>query len=290
MMKRRANLICLLAFMVKATVLFAAPPQSEIISYPIYKPETVADSRCVSLSNDLNRYVLKFIEFHPGGRNPGSFEIRLREPSVYYSFSRPISDFINLQVDSLPMRKLSPDFKAMTLFQDEQQAGVTMPLNFGGKRILLHFYVRSGSPFLFGRIENPSGKELGCVQVVFKACISKFAGHKPVYQRQAQSAARQLSQQPEPQNLQPDDQYLILADEKIQPPADPDAVGPCLLQWSHAEVQKGTLKLQNQYQTRIEFELKSAFQKFEFALLESKRPRSNQEFYNYAKEFLKPFP
>jgi hypothetical protein len=261
--------------------------RAEIINYPVYRPETVADSRCVRLKNGHNDYVLKFVEQKPEGNKAGVFQIRLREPCVYHSFSRPVQDFIRIRSGKIRMENLSPDLSRLKVWNKTEKSGVTLPLNFAGAKYELSFWITNDSPILFGRIKSSSGV-LGDVEIQFNAVISAFRGIRAqnVYERRAVSNTGIWKADRLTRKLPEGTSYLILSDERLQPDREKKCNGPCYVQWDSGSLRIGSLTMPNDYHTRVNLIPRAESEAFDFGLLECKKPRTNAEFLEYVTPFL----
>ena len=290
-MNTQKTILTLLTIFLTASMTKAGPDaaamQAEIINYPVYRPETVADSRCVRLKNGHNDYVLKFVEQKPEGNRAGVFQIRLREPCAYHSFSRPIQDFIRIRSGKIRMEKLSPDLSLLKVWNETEKSGVTLPLNFAGTKYELSFWVTNNSPVLFGRLKASDGV-LGDVEIQLNAVISSFRGihAKDVYERRAISNTGSWKADRRPRTLSEGTSYLILSDERLQPDRAKKCNGPCYVQWDSRSLRTGSLTMQNDYHTRISLIPRTESEAFDFGLLECKKPRTNAEFLEYVTPFL----
>ena len=296
-MNRKKTILTFLALTLTASAPFsaqekkavpdAAAIRAEMINYPVYRPETVADRRCVRLKNGHNGYVLKFVEQKPEGNRAGVFQIRLKEPCAYHSFSRPIQDFIRIRSGKIRMENLSPDLSRLKVWNETEKSGVTLPLNFAGTKYELSFWITGNSPILFGRLKASSGS-LGKVEIQLNAVISSFRGihAQNVYERRAISNTGSWEADRRPQTLPEGTSYLILSDERLQPDRAKNCNGPCYVQWDSGSFQTGSLTMPNDYHTRINLIPRAESEVFDFGLLESKKPRTNAEFLKYVTPFL----
>ena len=259
---------------------------SRVIQYGIYQPETINDYRAVQLHNGFNNYVVKLVQTKAMGNQPGKFEIRLREPTVYYSFSRPIDDFIRIKVGTIQLITLEPDLKDLQIWQRDGKAGFDMPFNFDGKKFTLTLYLREDSPVLWGRWQGASDVNVP-VEISFNLVVSGFDPSKfeGVYERRADTSSRVIEMNSSPQPLTPADSRLIFFDEKFQPGKLPNknSVGPCFLTWQWNTVETAQLWLNNYYHTSVTVQLKPESPNFNFGLCESKTARTNAEFMDYFK-------
>ena len=262
------------------TSLQAAPVKAQLIRYPVYAPQTVENYQAVCIQNDMNRYVIKLVETKPQGEKPGSFQIRLREPTVFFSFSRPINDFLEIKVGTLSIRKLSPNLDAISFWNREKEAGFTLPLNFSGKKHLLSFSMKEDSPILWSKLtapEDSSDQMEITVQAVPSALI---VGQWKGYSRFAKTARKEIrgaGKFP----LKAEDQYVILSDDDLAVGKKLDkkgtAVGPCLIAWKPDNT-SASIESLDQYIVKFHLQAKK---QIEFGLWESKRKYTDPEFKNY---------
>lgn len=258
----------------------AAPVKAQLIQYPVYAPQTVENYRAVCIQNDLNRYVIKLVETKPQGENPGKFQIRLREPSPFFNFSRPINDFLQIKVGSLPLHKLSPNLDAISFWNREKESGFTLPLNFNGKKYSLSFSMREDSPVLWARFTAPKDfseqMEITLQAVPSALIVGQWIGYSR-FAKTARKEIRGAGKFP----LNAEDLYVILSDDDLAVGKKLDkkgtAVGPCLIVWKSDDTSASVEGL-NQYIVKF---LLQAQKQIEFGIWESKRKFTDAEFNNY---------
>lgn len=261
--------------------------RSALIRYPVYRPETVEESRAIQLDNRHNRYVVKLVEQKPAGMTPGNFTIRLREPSTYFSFSRPLIGFLDIRLGELSVQRLCPDFAALECWQEANAAGARLPLNFGGTRLMLEFRLQDDSPLLWIDVRrldpDPRPVRLQVSMIISAMTGGKWTG----YDRRARTAARHLEANPKPYPLTAADRYLVLYDEKLQPgQSDQDnCMGPCLLAWQPADFDEASLALQDSYRNSATFRLAPQADSASIAIWTGSKPRTLAEFESYFQNF-----
>lgn len=285
---RTAVVAILLGWLALASSAVAASSRAELINYAVYRPETVEQHRAVQIDNRHNRYVIKLVEQKPMGMTPGNFTIRLREPSTYFSFSRPLIGFLDIRLGELSVQRLCPDFSTLEVWQETASAGARMQLNFGGSRLLLDFSLRDDSPLLWITVRRLDPGELP-VQLQVNMVISAMTGGKwSGYDRRARSAVRQLEARPQEYTLTAEDRYLILYDEKLQPglASQENCMGPCVLTWNPTNFVEASLSLQDSYHNSANFRMTPSTEAGTIALWESSKARSLAEFETYFSNFL----
>ena len=274
-----ATMICICGYWI---VTEAAPVKVEPIKYSIYAPQTIETYRAICIQNDKNRYVIKFVETKPRDNQPGSFQIRLREPTSFYSFSRPINDFLNIKVGNLSLQKLSPNLDAISFWNREKVSGFTLPLNFSGKKCFLSFCMKEDSSILWCSFVTPENN-IEPVDLSIKAVPSALnVGQWIGYSRYAKTAQRQIQGSKKyPLNTQ--DRYMILADNQLNVDNDKSnkskAVGPCLIVWQ-SENTSASIENLDRYIVTARFRSQK---NIVFGIFESKRKYTNAEFDEYFK-------
>jgi len=269
-----------------ATGAAAIAATSGVIKYPVYQADTIEDYRAVQLRNGFNNYVVKLVQTKAMGNQPGQFQIRLREPAVYYSFSRPVIEFIRIKVGTITLNQLEPDLKDLQIWQRDGKAGFDMPFNFDGKKFILSLYLRDNSPVLWGNWQAMPDVNVP-VELSFNLVVSGLDAGKldGVYERRADTGSRVIEMKGSPQALTPADSRLIFFDEKFQPGKLPNKnlIGPCFLTWQWNTVQTAQLLMNNSYHTAVTVRLKPESPSLNFGLWESKTARTNAEFMDYFK-------
>lgn len=261
--------------------------RAALIRYPVYRPETVEESRAVQLDNSHNRYVVKLVEQKPMGMSPGNFTIRLREPSTYFSFSRPLIGFLDIRLGELSVQRLCPDFAALECWQEAKAAGARLPLNFGGTRLMLEFRLQDDSPLLWISVRrldpDPRPVTLQVSMIISAMTGGKWSG----YDRRARTAVRTLEARPQPFPLTPADRYLVLYDEKLQPgqTEQSNCMGPCLLAWRPDDFAEVSLSLQDSYRNSASLLLTPQAESASIAIWEGSKARTLAEFENYFQNF-----
>lgn len=262
------------------TGLQAAPVKAQLISYPVYAPQTVENYRAVCIQNDMNRYVIKLVETKPQGEKPGSFQIRLREPTVFFSFSRPINDFLQIKVGNLSLQKLSPNLDAISFWNREKEAGFTLPLNFNGKKYLLSFSMKEEFPILWSKLTPPEDSSDQMEITIQSVPSALIVGQWKGYSRFAKTAQKEIRGAGK-FALTAEDRYVILSDDDLAVGKKLDkkgtAIGPCLIAWKSDSTSAAIESLE---QYIVKFHLQSKKQ-IEFGLWESKRKYTDAEFNNY---------
>jgi len=252
----------------------------------IYRKEDLSIAKQVRISNALNHYRLDFLLSKANtllhGKAP-SFKIVMREPSQKYGFSAPLWNFMVLSVNNINMSQLDFHEDDLTVWKKDSAAGVDLALNFDGAKMTLRFFMRDGSPVLWGSLDNKIPKAVSETLIEFRAVPSFLPGTKleGVYERTAMTAARTLEMSKRKVSLSPEDKYLLLFDKKYKYPDTPDAAGPCFLTFLYNEVAFSQLFMSDFYMSRIFISLRNDFQSFKFGLWETEQHLANQESIEY---------
>ncbi len=254
-------------------------PEASFVEAPIYRAERVLFSRQVRLRNRQGQYRLDFVQLRPQGNRGAIFQIYLREPTVYYSFSRPLDSFLDLQVNGIALKWLEPRTESFSCWQRGEQAGVDLALNFDGARVLLSFCMRRDSPVLWAKVTPQAGGTVRTAQLSLFAVPSGMVPGQlsEGYQRIAIHAEGQREQGDEAWVLPAGIDYLVLTDEALEPGQREGTIGPCYVVFDATAAERGLLEMRNSYRLTLTFQLDPS-KVFAFGVWESSRPYANADF------------
>ena len=302
--------VLLISMFSKAGVLYAenedpfkVTPSQDMVRASIEKdvsafdPDTIAAKQFVRIRNRANNYLFHIIQRKAGQNTPSMLQIMLREPTLWFSYSAPLENFLYITVNGIRHDRLELNNIPLEVWKDKESgnAGVTMKMNFDGAKILLRFYMRPNSPVLWGKIlpAPDSAEKIETIKVMFQAVPALVVGGQyleGIYHRQAISPVQTYGMKNELQALSPDDVFFIFQDEEFQPgnygkyKREIPIPGPCYLTYGVAEVAKGTLDMRNSYLVIVNLDLEPDFKEFNFGIWESAQQYMNADFMAYFKK------
>ncbi|MBR2428331.1 MAG: hypothetical protein IKB16_16470 [Lentisphaeria bacterium] len=267
----------------------AQEPTAKLGKYREWGDRDLAFNSQAQLTCDKNFYNLNLLQSKPNKKGQTKTVFHLSAPRQQWNFGRAPINFLSMRVNGISLSSLEPQAEHVTTWKKGDRAGVRYVLNFDGAKIFMDAAVKKGSPLLFLTFSQPE-KQLEPiqkpVQINFSAVVSRLLTRKGVtiwdgvYSRQAQSAARLITQQKAPVKLTPADKYLVLSDTILDGTGKGDAkgIGPCLIAFDLKDGMTGTLKMPNSWITHIEFQLPPNFKEFKSAVFMQKNIICNAEF------------
>lgn len=267
----------------------AQEPTAKLGKYRGWGDRNLAFNSQAQLTCDKNFYNLNLLQSKPNKKGQTKTVFHLSAPRQQWNFGRAPINFLSMRVNGISLSSLEPQAKHVTTWKKGDRAGVRYVLHFDGAKIFMDAAVKKGSPLLFLTFSQPE-KQLEPiqkpVQIHFSAVVSRLLTRKGVtiwdgvYGRQAQSAARLITQQKAPVKLTPADKYLVLSDTILDGTGKGNAkgVGPCLIAFDLKDGITGTLKMPNSWITHIEFQLPPNFKEFKSAVFMQKNIICNAEF------------
>lgn len=267
----------------------AQEPTAKLGKYRGWGDRDLAFNSQAQLTCDKNFYNLNLLQSKPNKKGQTKTVFHLSAPRQQWNFGRAPINFLSMKVNDISLSALEPQAKHVTTWKKGDRAGVRYVLHFDGAKIFMEASVKKGSPLLFLTFTQPD-KQLEPIRkpvhIYFSAIVSRLLVKNGktiwdgVYGRQAQSAARLLSQQKAPIKLTSSDKYLILSDSILDGTGKGDAkgIGPCLIAFDLKDGITGTLKMPNSWITHIEFQLPPNFKEFKSAIFMQKNIICNAEF------------
>ena len=267
----------------------AQEPTSKLGKYRGWGDNNVSFNSQAQLVGDKNFYHLNLLQSKPDKKGQTKTVFHLSAPRQEWNFGRAPVNFLSLKVNGISLNQLEPQSEHVTSWKKGDRAGARYVLNFDGAKIFMDASVKKGSPLLFLTFSQPE-KQLepirSKVNINMVAIVSRLLTKKNitiwggVYNRQAQSATRLITQQKAPIQLTPADKYLILSDAVLDGSGKgvEKGVGPCMVVFDLQDGMTGTLKMANNWSTHLEFALPANFKEFKCAIFMQKNVVSNAEF------------
>ena len=267
----------------------AQEPTSKLGKYRGWGDNNLSFNTQAQLVGDKNFYHLNLLQDKPNKKGQTKTYFHLSAPRQEWNFGRAPVNFLSLKVNGISLSDLEPQSEHVTSWKKGDCAGAKFVLNFDGAKIIMDAFVKKGSPLLFLTFSQPE-KQIEPIRtkvnIKFSAIVSRLLTKNNitiwggVYNRQAQSAARSVTQQKAPIKLTPADKYLILSDAVLDGSGKglEKGVGPCLIAFDLQEGMSGVLKMQNSWSTYIEFDLPANFKEFKCAVFMQKNVVSNADF------------
>jgi len=266
---------------------------SAFVGTSVYQQDKLIFKKQVRISNNLNTYRIDFLQFQPTLKKGPNFQVRLREPTVWFSFSRPLGGFINIRINDINLSELEPKENNLKLWKKKNEAGVDVFLNFNGVGMILSFFMKAGSPVLWATLASAttSIEKINSVSLSVFAVPSIVVSGKTtaIYQRVFFGPSDNFNQKNSIQEIPKRNNYLVLADEKFQPSSESKAAGPCFIAFNPKAAERISLNARNYYKVSLSFTMKPDFNIFSFGVWESEKKYSNQDFLKMLKENITHF-
>ncbi len=281
-----------------AGTLQAAPPTVKQSIYNGWGQDQMALRENITLANDHNFYTITLAQWKPKGNQGPQTQFWLFEPRTYNGFSRPIMDFVRLEVNGISEIKLQPKKEDIRTWRNNGRAGADITLNYDGAKIIMSWYLRPDSPVLWCSIKPaPDTLEpVKSIQLKISAIPSKLAkGEKGGviwnngYQRQAVTPARTIEQDEKAVSLTSADSWVILQDGKFDGSGKDKGDGPCVIVPGYENAVSTTLNLQNCWINGLNIQIKPDFKEFQFGLWQQKNPLTNADAAKMLKEKAEQF-
>lgn len=141
----------------------------------LWGKEKMSFRRHAKLSNLHNYYQIDFVQWKARAKSAPRNSFQLYKPTLWGNFSRSV-EFLNLKVNGIDAKDIMPKKEYFTEFKRKEITGCSMKLNFGGVKIIIDWYMRDNSPFLFGELypAPDSIKPIKSVKIKFNAVPSKL--------------------------------------------------------------------------------------------------------------------
>lgn len=242
------------------------------------------------ISNSENIYSISLSNKRAHGKDGRRFRMALgngRQNGLQSGFSALVEN-VSISVNGIPAKVLQLKKETLRKWLGTDGAeGMEFKLNFDGSLVDVRFWMRPGSPVLFGEVtKSGGGRQLTPITnaVVGVKAIPSYLdcgkGRKTRfsrYARQVQTASRLLELPPgRSEKIHPDDLYFILQDGEYDGSAEGKGCGPSAT-WPLAPT-SGRIILNDSWTTSVEY-TPDLSRPFRFALLEYRSVRmSNDDF------------
>ncbi len=262
----------------------AAPPSVKQSMYRGWGEDQLAFREQITLSNDHNYYAITIAQWKPKEKQEPQTQFWLFEPRMSGGFSRPVMDFVRLEVNGISEIKLQPKKEDIRTWQKEDLAGADLILNYDGAKVVMSWYLRSGSPVLWCTLK-PAPDTLEPVKSIrlkismVPSKLAKDAKGGVVwsggYKRQALTPARLIEQSAEGILLTKSDSWLILQDEIFDGSDKDKGDGPCIIIPGYENAVSSVLDLRNSWINALNIQIQPDFKEFKFGLWQQKNPITN---------------
>jgi len=238
----------------------------------------------LSVSNDLNLYTVTVAQWKAKSNQAPQTQFWLFEPRDFGGFSRPIMDFVRLEVNGIREIKLQPKKEDMKPWKDGDRAGFEVTLNFDGAKVLARWFMRPDSPVLWCTLKPAEGsvEPIKDMTLWINVIPSKLAKDdkggviwEGGYARQAVTPARKIEQGPNPVDLADTDSYLIMQDAKFEGGSEEKGGGPSIIIPGKSDAAKGSLNLRDGWLVDVKFVFSPDFKEYTFGLWQQKNPVTN---------------
>lgn len=255
-------------------------------TYSGWGQDRLSYNRQAEIAGDKNYYQLNFLQNKPDKNGKTSTFINLSAPRQEFGFGRAPINFLNLTVNGIQLRSIQPRDEDFKVWNRNDLAGTTFTLNFDGAKVILDAFMKKGSPLLFLTFRQPEKQlePIRSININISLIISRMLTKnnitiwEGIYERRAQTAARNLEQQKAKYDLTEKDGYIIFSDAKLDGSGKDKGFGPSFLLFDMNGVQSARLSLRNEWANGIDFTLKPDFKEFRIAVWQQKNAISNQDF------------
>ena len=292
------NCKCILTVIVAglAAVLSAGPVNVELKKGAMYRPDTKLFWRNMTFSNGLGRYQMSLSVAKPVGNKPQFTALGFNGGGFGFCDKARAFDLV---VNGISLRDLNFTADHFSLWNDGENKGVEIKMNFDGAKVVTRFYMRPDSGVLWCRLYTAADTLEPVQSVKFSAtCLPsilvKVNGqvqfHK-VYQRKAKTPLKEYSAAHYHQKIAPLDSSFIFYDafydgSPFTPTKDKAAnekkdkgFGPCMFISDHKTMTKGELVLRNDWTSTLILTFGNDFKEYNFGYYNSPVRTKNDAFF-----------
>ena len=260
-----------------------APAGSKVGKTSVYQPQKYALSQRADIYNSKNKYGFIILQSKPAGGNPPRTQFWMAAAQTGFC---PLVNFLKITVNDIPNSVIDPKIDDFIAWKDQNLAGCEAKFNFDGVKLILRFCMRPDSPVLWGSLRPApdSMEKIRKIELNFCALVSKLAMKNKkvlwsgVYDREAVTPVRTLTQRQKVWELTPQDTWIVLQDRKFDGSSEGKGTGPVMILLDHAGIAKAELALRNKWTTSLSVVLKPDFKEFEFGLWQQETRISNAGF------------
>ena len=260
-----------------------APAGSKVGKTSVYQPQKYALTQRADIYNSKNKYGFIILQSKPAEGNPPRTQFWMAAGQTGFC---PLVNFLKITVNGIPNSVIDPKIDDFIAWKDQNLAGCEAKFNFDGAKLILRFWMRPDSPVLWGSIRPApdSLEEIRSAQVDLTAIVSILVKENRkvvwnrVYEREAVTPARTLTQRQKIWELTPQDTYLVLQDKKFDGSSAEKGDGPVMILLDHGSIHQAKLSLRSNWTTTLSIALKPGFRNFEFGLWQQETRISNTEF------------
>ena len=167
------NCKCILTVIVAglAAVLSAGPVNVELKKGAMYRPDTKLFWRNMTFSNGLGRYQMSLSVAKPVGNKPQFTALGFNGGGFGFCDRARAFDLV---VNGISLRDLNFTADHFSLWNDGENKGVEIKMNFDGAKVVTRFYMRPDSGVLWCRLYTAADTLEPVQSVKFSAtCLSK---------------------------------------------------------------------------------------------------------------------
>ena len=250
----------------------------------------------LTIANSIRPYTINFGHIYGSDakQQPWTLGTHLGGPGVHGFGS--FSAFYRMKVNGIDHHWLDFSKKICEPWESGDKRGWKMTLNFDGAMVDLVFFMRPGSPLLYGSLV-PNPRSL----VPITSCTVELSGipsdiperMKPPREphREIQTVTRTIRPPSDAKGIHTafdvdaSDRWFLLRDTGLDGSAADKGIGPCWVSAGFADVAKATASVGRARDIVLKFDLKPDFRRFTFALWEDRTHRhTNDEVLKMAHE------
>lgn len=283
----------LLAFAALSCGLYAQNVDVIEKKYTGWNSNNLTFNKQALITGPKNTYGINFLLQKPNQNGETSFYMVLTEPRINGGFGQHQCQYLQLEVNKIPARKIMPGEDAFRTWKNEKSAGADMTFNFNGTKIIMSSYVTKDSPLLwltFRPVEQQL-EPLKSFQIKLAAQVSGINGYKTLKAENtvAKTAAREIVGQEwkkAKNTLSAEDKWLILYDKVLDGSGKEKGYGPSyiLLPMTGDALNKAELILPNDTQASLVLDVKPDFKEITLGIWQNKAPLSNDAFFKLLDE------
>ncbi len=249
----------------------------------VYQPQKYAFAQAAAIHNAQNKYSFIIVQSKPAGEKPPQTQFWLSAGPMGFC---NLVNFLKITVNGISYADITPKIEDFVPWKEKELTGCEAKFNFDGAKVILRFWMRPDSPVLWGSLRPApdSLEEIKSAQVSFTAIVSMLAKENKkvlwtkVYEREAVTPARTLTQRQKIWELTPEDTYLVLQDKKFDGSSAEKGDGPVMILLDHGCINQAKLFLRSNWTTTLSIALKPGFKNFEFGLWQQETRISNAAF------------
>ncbi|MBQ9772938.1 MAG: hypothetical protein IJW23_14040 [Lentisphaeria bacterium] len=280
--------ITIAAVALMSTALFAqyAPVKATVKHVPVYQPQLYSVAQGAIISNQFNNYKIIMKLSKPTDKKPSELKISLDAGTFGFG---ALVNFMQIKANGIPMSKLMVKAEDMKPWQEGNNAGAVITLNFDGSIFDLIFYMRPDSPVLWCSIKPSKDtiEEPESISIQHSCLPSHLAmnGKKVIwvgepYNRQLLTNKRAIGMHPKRKSvlLGKDETSLTFRDLTFDGSAKDKGYGPVWMALDHSAVLEAKANICSNWTAWIELKLNPAFKEHKFAFWQQRPRISNDDF------------